>query len=433
MKKTLHSILFSLFTSLAIVGSFNSNALAEDVLLDKVVAVVNDRVILKSELTAKMYEQAQALAAQNIPVNDAQALQEKVLDSLIMEALQEERAQQIGLTVSDDQVNEQMQKIAEQNKMSLLELRNRLNIEMEDGFQKARQKIKQQLLIQKLREAEVISQAHVTESEIQNYLKRQQLAKKNVRVKLNHILIALPESATPQQREKALSDIQNIQKRIQSGEDFTQLAVRYSNGGKALTGGDLGWMNEEEIPTFFADALEGLKVGEVSQVIQSASGFHLIKLADKQDSSNAAFITEYHLYRFIILSDDVNRTQVPASLMKLSESLNSIQDFQQLFNKYPDIPAEVNADSDLGWRTLDKIPAVIREDVASLSIKNALSPLATDKGWMILYLDDVRETSTANEDETQKAIQAIRIRKANEMFDLWLRRLKDEAFIQIQL
>ncbi|BCN92853.1 chaperone SurA [Thiomicrorhabdus immobilis] len=432
MKKTLHSILFSLFTSLAIVGSFNSNALAEDVLLDKVVAVVNDRVILKSELTAKMYEQAQALAAQNIPVNDAQALQQKVLDSLVLEVLQEERAQQIGLTVGDDEINEQMQKIAEQNNLSLLELRNRLNLEMADGFQKARQKIKQQLLIQKLREAEVISQAHVTESEIQNYLKRQQLAKKNVRVKLSHILIALPESATPQQREKALNEIQNIQKRIQAGEDFSQLAVRYSNGGKALTGGDLGWMNEEEVPTFFADALEGLKVGEVSQIIQSASGFHLIKLTDKQDSGAAAVITEYHLYRFIVLSDDVNRSQIPASLMKLSESLNSMQDFQELFNKYPDIPAEVNADSDLGWRTIDKIPAVIREDVANLSIKNALPPLATDKGWMILYLDDVRETSTANEDETQKAIQAIRIRKANEMFDLWLRRLKDEAFIQIQ-
>ncbi|WEJ63248.1 peptidylprolyl isomerase [Thiomicrorhabdus lithotrophica] len=432
MKKTLHSALFSLFTSLAIIGSSSSSVMAKDVLLDKVVAVVNDRVILKSELTAKMYEQAQALAAQNIPVNDAEALKAKVLDSLILEVLQEERANQIGLNVADDEVNAQMQQIAAQNNLSLLELRNRLNIEMPDGFQKAREKIKQQLLIQKLREAEVISQAQVTESEIQNYLKRQKLANKNVKVKLNHILIALPESATPQQREKALSDIKSIQKRIQTGEDFSQLAVRYSNGGKALSGGDLGWMQEEEIPTFFADALEGLKPGQVSEIIESASGFHLIKLADKQDSSAAGVFTEYHLHRFIILSDDVDRTRVPASLMTLSQSLNSMQDFQALFDKYSDIPAEVNADSDLGWRVLDKIPSVIREDVAKLKAKNALPPLATDKGWMILYLDDIREINAASENETQKAIQAIRVRKANEMFDLWLRRLKDEAFIQIK-
>ena len=413
-------------------GSSISSVMAEDVLLDKVVAVVNDRVILKSELTAKMYEQAQALAAQNIPVNDAEALKAKVLDSLILDVLQEERANQIGLNVADDEVNAQMQQIAAQNNLSLLELRNRLNIEMPDGFQKAREKIKQQLLIKKLREAEVISQAQVTESEIQNYIKRQKLANTNVKVKLNHILIALPESATPQQREKALSDIKSIQKRIQTGEDFSQLAVRYSNGGKALSGGDLGWMQEEEIPTFFANALEGLKPGQVSEIIESASGFHLIKLADKQDSSAAGVITEYHLHRFIILSDDVDRTRVPASLMKLSQSLNSMQDFQALFDTYSDIPTEVNADSDLGWRVIDKIPSVIREDVAKLKAKNALPPLATDKGWMILYLDDIREINAASENETQKAIQAIRVRKANEMFDLWLRRLKDEAFIQLK-
>lgn len=432
MKKTLHSVLFSLLTHIALIGAYNSSAMAEDVLLDKVVAVVNERVILKSELAAKMYEQAQALNAQNIPVNDSEALRNKVLDSLILEVLQEERANQIGLNVADDEVNAQMQQIAVQNNLSLLELRNRLNIELPDGFQKAREKIKQQLLIQKLREAEVISQAQVTEGEIQNYLKRQKLANKNVKVKLNHILIALPESATPQQRDKALSDVKSLQKRIQTGEDFSQLAVRYSNGGKALSGGDLGWMQEEEVPTFFADAIETLQVGQVSGIIESASGFHLIKLADKQDSSVAGAFTEYHLHRFIILSDDVDRTRIPESLVKLAQSLNSMQDFQALFTKYTDIPTEVNADSDLGWRVIDKIPSVIREDVAKLKAKNALPPLATDKGWMILYLDDIREVSTANENETQKAIQAIRVRKANEMFDLWLRRLKDEAFIQLK-
>ncbi|HHT00141.1 MAG TPA: molecular chaperone SurA [Thiomicrospira sp.] len=432
MKKNLRSLLFSFFTSLFIAGTFNASAMAEDVLIDKVVAVVNDRIILKSELSSKMYEQAQALAAQNIPVNDTAALRKKVLDSLILEKLQEKRAAQIGINVTDEEINQQMQNIAEQNQMSLLELRNRLNIEMPDGFQKARQKIKQQLTIQKLREAEVISKAQVTESEIQNYLKRQHLANKNVSFHLNHILIALPESATPQQRETALESIKSLQQRIKSGEDFAQLAVRYSNGSNALSGGDLGWMKEDEVPTFFADALDGLKVGEVSDIIQSPSGFHLIKLADKRDSSANQILTEYHLHRFIILSDDVDRSKIPADLMALTQSIHSISDFNALFKKYPDIPAEVNAASDLGWRTLEKIPSVIRDDVAKLNPKNALPILATEKGWMVLYLDEVREVSNADKNETQKAIQAIRMRKANEMFDLWLRRLKDEAFIQIK-
>lgn len=432
MKKTLHSVFFSLCTAMIIFAGTSVTANAEDVLLDKVVAVVNDRIILKSELTAKMYEQAQALAAQNIPVKDTQALRKKVLDSLILEVLQEERAKQIGLTVADDEINAQMQKIAKQNNLSLLQLRNTLNLERPDGFQKARQKIKQQILIQKLREAEVISKAHVTESEIQNYLQRQKLANTKTQVRLSHILLALPESATPQQREAVLKSIKSLKTRIQDGEDFAQLAVRYSNGGKALTGGDLGWLPEAEVPTFFADALEGLKIGQTSNVIQSASGFHLIKLTGKKDSDDSQAIKEFHLHRFILLSEDQDKTQVPVSLMKLSQSITSMKQFNALFEKYPDIPKEVNAGSDLGWRTIENIPAPIRNAVQNLSPKTALPPIATEKGWMILYLDGTRTTQTNSQNKTQKAIQAIRIRKANEIFDVWLRRLKDEAFIQIK-
>jgi len=432
MKKTLQSVLLSLATGVATFSATSSPVLAEEILLDKVVAVVNDEVILKSELTAKMYEQAQALAAQNIPVKDTDALQKKVLDALVLESLQVQRAGQVGITISDDEINEQLQQIATQNNMSLFQLRNQLNLEMPNGFQQGRDKIKQQLLIQKLREAEVISQTQVTESEVQNFLKRQALANTNIKMNLMHILIALPESATPDERETALNSIKDVQSRIRSGEDFSQMAVRYSNGGKALQGGDLGWMLEEEIPTFFADALEGMETGQVSDIIQSPSGFHLIKLAGKQGGSDTQVKTEYHLHRFIILSNDTNPAQVPSEIIELTTNMDSMQDFQALFDKYPDIPVEVNKNSDLGWRTLENIPSVIRNDVAKQPIKTALPPLMTDKGWMILYLDDNREISNASETEMQKAVQTLRMRKANEKFDLWLRRLKDEAFVQIK-
>ncbi|GAB6069603.1 peptidylprolyl isomerase SurA [Thiomicrorhabdus hydrogeniphila] len=435
MKKTLHSALFSLFTVLATlssVGLYSATANASEELLDKIVAVVNDHVILQSQLSEKMYQQTRQMAAQNIQVNDVDDLRKKVLDSMILEELQIERANELGLKVPDDEINARLKSVADKNNMSLMQLRNRLDIEQPNGFQKARESIKKQILIQKLRDEEVISKALVTENEIQNYLKRQQLADKNVEVRLNHILVALPESATPEQRQQALDKITKLKQRIQEGEDFSQLAVRESNGGKALQGGDLGWMKESEVPTFFAKAIENMKVGQVSDIIQSASGFHLIKLADKKDTSQADEITEYHLYRFIILSDDVDKSLVPKDLMTLTQSIHSMQAFQALATKYPDIPAQVNADSDLGWRTIDKIPEVIREDVRQQANKTALPPLATDKGWMILYLDDKREISKSDTDQTQKAIQAIRIRKANEMFDVWLRRLKDEAYVQIK-
>ncbi|WP_127471064.1 peptidylprolyl isomerase [Thiomicrorhabdus aquaedulcis] len=427
MNTTLKRLARSLFIpTLALALSAPVHA---DVLLDKIVAVVNDRVILSSELNERMAEKAQELQGQNITVDDRMALQEKVLESLIFETLQLERAKQVGLNTTDEEVNTQMQQIAEQNKLTLMELRNRLNAQMPDGFAQVRQKVQHKILIQKLREAEVISQTQVTESEIQNYLQRQSLALSDLELQLSHILIALPESATPQQRSEALTTIEALRNRIVAGEDFSQIAVRHSNGSKALEGGNLGWLKQEQIPTFFADAIQNLNVGQISQVIQSPSGFHLIKLADKRDL-NAQLVKEYRLHRFIILSDNASMDKVPAQLLELSKSLNSVKAFNELNTLFADIPKEVNAGSDLGWRTLEQIPSGIRDMVSSLAPNTALPPLATEEGWMILFLEDAREINQQDVDKTQQAIQAIRIRKANETFDLWLRRLKDEAYIK---
>ncbi len=427
---SLKPLFFSAFTSLAILSA--TPTLATETLIDRIVAVVNDRIILKSELNEQMYSKAQELAAQHIPVEDTAALQAKVLDSMILETLQLERAEQLGLQVEDQEVNEQLQKIAAQNKLTLMDLRNQLNIEMPDGFQKVREQIKNKILIQKLREAEVISRAHVTESEIEHYLQRENLETNNIETRLGHILIELPDSATPDQRKEALAKAKNLLKRINSGEDFSQLAVRYSNGSKALNGGDLGWLKQAEIPTFFAEAISGLKIGQVSKIIQSPSGFHLIKVIDQQDNA-LQLIKEYHLHRFIILSDNADQQNIPSHIIALTSALKSQKDFDGLSTEFPDIPAEVNAASDLGWKSIETLPSPIRNAVANLEKNRALPPIATEKGWMILFLQDTRIIDQKKVDKTQQAIQVIRVRKANEMFDLWLRRLKDEAFIKIRL
>jgi peptidyl-prolyl cis-trans isomerase SurA len=427
---SLKTLFLSAFTSLAILSA--TPTLATEILIDRIVAVVNDRVILKSELTAQMFTKSQELAAQNIPIEDTDALQSKVLDSMILETLQLERAENLGLQVEDQEVNEQLQKIATQNKLTLMDLRNQLNIEMPDGFQKVREKIKNKILIQKLREAEVISRAQVTESEIEHYLQRESLETSNIETRLGHILIELPDSATPDQRNEALEKARRLLKRINSGEDFSQLAVRYSNGSKALNGGDLGWLKQAEIPTFFAEAISGLKTGQVSKIIQSPSGFHIIKVIDQKDDA-LQLVKEYHLHRFIILSDNADQNNIPPNINQLATSLKSQEDFNGLSTKFPDIPSEVNAASDLGWKTIETLPSPIRNAVANLEINSALPPIATEKGWMILFLQDTRTIDQKTVDKTQQAMQVIRMRKANEMFDLWLRRIKDEAFIKIRL
>lgn len=424
LPSALITILFALGMTMAQYAS------AKDQLLDKVIAMVNEQIILNSELSQKMFEQAQAMAAQGIEVEDTEALRQKVLDALILETLQLERAKQLGLNASDEEINQQLSNLAKKNNLTLFELRNQLNLQAPNGFQTIRAQFKNQILIQKLREKEVISQAYVTESEIQNYLQRQALANSKVKVNLLHILISLPESATPQQRQSALKHANEIKQRIHSGESFTQLAVRHSEGSNALQGGDLGWMAEDEVPTFFADAITTLEEGQVSDVIESPSGFHLVKLAAKEDRALSEIKTEYHLHRFIILSDDSSVQEIPRDILKHTQEMDSMQDFQSLFSKFPDIPLEMNSGSDLGWRALGQLPEAIRTDIANMAVKTAMPPLRVNEGWMILYLDDIREVNQANETQRQQAIQTIRLRKANEMFDLWLLRMKDEAFIQ---
>lgn len=404
-----------------------------DRLLDRVAAVVNDEIILQSELEMRTRETAQELMAKQIRVNNLPQLQSKVLDNLILEVLQKQRAKQLGLSVSDEEVNQQLTQIATQNRMSLLDLRKRLNAQSPNGFLKLRSQVQQKLLIQKLRQKEVISRTLVTEEEINNYLQRSRLDTRNTELHLRHILITFPESATTQQREQARKKINSLADRIRSGESFSQLAVRHSNGSKALSGGDLGWLKQEQIPTFFTEAIQNLQPGEVSPVITSPSGFHLIKLEGERDADQQ-LITQYHLHRFIILSDQaLQQESVPLDIQKMVADTDSLQAFENLKTEYSDIPEEVNAHSDLGWKTLDELPIQLRESLLTIEAGQIAEPVATEQGWVLFFLEEQRQQDVNKANEQQQAIQEIRMRKANETFEIWLRRLKDEAFIDIRI
>lgn len=310
---------------LSLVLMFSTNLQAQT-LLDRIVAVVNDEIILQSELKEEVDLALIELRQRQIAIPDPASLQQRVLDNMIMQTLQEERARQRGLRVSDEEVNEQLLQMAQANNLSLLQLIDALNRQMPNGFAQVRQDISEQILIQKLREVEVISQIFVTEQEVAHFIQRRQLEQNNFLYHIAHILITRPDSPTREQRQELENKVADIHRRLIAGEDFAQLAVRYSEGSRALNGGDLGALAFDQIPSFFADAIENLQPGEISPVIESPSGYHIVKL-------------------------------------------------------------------------------------------NALTEAGQGNGITL----------------EQEAIQAIRMRKANETFDLWMRRLRDEAFIEIRL
>ncbi len=428
MKQLLSKLLFACFFMFSW-----PLAVQADTLIDRIVAVVNNDVILKSELNEHMLSQQQALASQGIPMPSADILQQKVLDSLILEKLQLERAKQLGIEISDEQITEQLEKIATQNDMSVIALRKRLNLENPNGFNALRNQIKTQATIQKVREAEILSQTQVSESEIKNLINRQALKNIQESLQLGHILIELPNSPTPQQRQTALEKAQQIHQRLEAGEDFRQLAVQYSDGNNALKGGELGWLKPSEIPSFFNEAIAGLSPGDISPVIQSPNGFHIVKLIDKKETGASNSTQTYHLHRFILPSDNALQQEKPKELSKLVTSLHSIDDFNALKAHFPEIPKEVNQQSDLGWRLLKELPKALQEKVQTLQPNQALEPLPTQQGWMVLFLEAIKNTPLNSENLQQQAMQEIRMRKASEMFERWLQRLKDEAFIEIKL
>jgi peptidyl-prolyl cis-trans isomerase SurA len=405
------------------------------VLLDRIVAVVNDEIILKSSLDTNVAQTKAELKNRGINIQNEQELNTKVLDKVILEKLQLQRIDKRGIEVSDDELLEKIAEIAKNNKLSILQVRDKLNQSQQNGFSIFRENIRQQLLFQKLRQVEVLAQTQVTEDEINQYLQRQQLINDNQEYHLGHIIINLPESATPKQRDNAQSKAKQILKKLNTGEDFKQIAVRYSQGGNALQGGDLGWLKSDQIPTFFSEELDSMEISDHSQLIKSSIGFHIIKLLGKRDR-DAKIVTQYRLHRFTILSDNVKQNPqatAPSELVELTKNILSLQDFKNLHQKYPDIPKAINANTDLGWQTVKQIPDNYYQALQNIKPKQASLPIISNLGWDILYLEATREKDLNITNKRQLALNTIRLKKANETFEIWLRRLKDEALIDIRL
>lgn len=405
----------------------------ETQLLDRVIAVVNDDIILKSDLEKGMVKAMREMRSRNIQLNDRNELAEKVLDGLILERIQLQRSEQLGLKISDDELFQQVLAIAKQNNITATQLRDELNRTEPNGFENFRENIRQELLFQKLRDTEVLSKTQVTESEISNFIQRQSLMQNYSEFKLNHIMISLPKSATPAERQASRKKAEDLLARLKQGEDFSQLAVRYSEGQNALQGGDLGWLKADQLPTFFMNEIENMTVGEISPIVRSAIGFHIIQLKDKRDK-DSKLVKQYHLYRFILLSDNAMQQLSPsANLIKIAKEIDSVEKFKALDERYKDMPESVNANSHLGWKTLEELPIEYTKAIDGLSPKQAAKPFANEQGWIILYLDDIRDKDLGIINKRQQAMQTLRMKKATESYGAWLRRMKDEAIIDIRL
>lgn len=404
--------------------------------LDRIVAVVNDEVVLESELEHMVRTIENQLEAKGTPLPPDYILEQQVLERLIMQRLQLQLADKTGIRVGDETLNETLQRIAENNGLSLGEFRNVLE---RDGyhFPSFRENIREEIIISQLHKREIEDRVTVSEAEIDNFLTTQKKrGNQELEYHLAHILVAVPEAATPEQVQTAKARAEAVLHQLQEGSDFQETAVAYSDGQQALEGGDLGWRKAGQLPTLFIDMVPKMQTGEVDGLVRSSSGFHIVKLLDRrgEGQQEQQMVTQTHARHILIHTNDLTSDQdVRLRLRQLRQRALQGDEFTDLAKAHSDDKVSALEGGDLGWVNPGQMIPRFEEVMSSLDPGEISQPFKSRFGWHIVQVLERRQQNMAEEFARNKAQMAIRQRKIEEKQESWLRQLRDEAYVDYRL
>jgi len=398
--------------------------------IDSIVALVDEDVILRSELdiaVAGIVERIRASGEAMPPMN---LLERQVLERLIIRELQVQRALQTGIRVSDADVDQALTALAQQNKMTVQQLRQVIEGDGED-FAEFRRNVGEEIMTERLRQRIVNGMDPVTDTEIDILLASEDLSGGEYNV--SHIMVSLPEGATPQQIAAAQAKADDIHQRLVDGLDFASAAISYSDSQEALEGGLVGWRDLNSVPAFFADAVRGLKPGEMTQPIRSPAGFHIIRVNDFREQRQV-MVKEYHARHIMI---EINELVTPRlamdQIIEVQRKLDSGEDFAELAREYSDDATSANLGGDMGWFPPEAYGDRVYQTLMALQPGQVSEPFQTVNGWHIMELLDTRETDRTEEAIRAEARDKIRMQRADQEIETVLRRFRDEAFVEIRL
>lgn len=411
---------------------FQSNAYSY-VPLDRIIAVVNEDVIMQSELESKMRTVRGQIQQQGARVPPASIFERQVLDSLIQNRIQLQLAARAGIRVDDETLNRTIGNIAASNNVSLTKFREILE---QDGYsyESFREDIRNEITLTQLRKRQVENRIVVTEKEIDNFLANQEFQGTfQTELRLSHILFSLPESATETEIEQVKQMATQVREDLLAGADFAETASTVSDSATAKNGGDLGWRKSDDIPSLFAEYIPDMKKGDISELIQSPSGFHIIKITDiKSDTKN---IVEQTLARHILIKPDqlVSSAQAKAKLEQLRLRIMNGDDFAMLAKGNSQDSMSAIDGGSLGWRSPGELVPEFQRVMDGLQINEISEPFQTSFGWHIVQVLDRRSYDNTESIKRNKARMAIRERKLKEAMQNWTRRLLDEAYVEYRL
>ncbi len=418
------------FTGLAQAVPEQGNEVAK---IDRIVAVVDQTVVTENELNDRIRTVSAQLEKQGTQLPPLEVLQKQILERLINDRLQLQFAAQTGLKVDDSQLEKTIERIAEQNKLSMPDFKAALEA---DGisYRKFREDIRTEIILARLREREVDNRISVTEAEIDNFLTTQSSrGEVQDEFEISHILIRTPEESTPEDLQKLRSKADQALKQLQDGTDFGQVSASFSDAPNALEGGSLGWKTAIQIPALFLDALKPMQVGQLTPILRSPNGFHILKMTNRRGGSSPLVVDQTHVRHILVkLSEVVSEADGKHRMDTIKERLDNGKDFAEMARQYSE-DASAAKGGDLGWVNPGDTVPQFEKAMNALKPGEISEPIQSPFGWHIIQVLERRKQDMTKEAARLKARQEIRARKSEEAYQDWVRELRDRAYVEIHL
>jgi peptidyl-prolyl cis-trans isomerase SurA len=398
--------------------------------LDRILVVVDEDIVMQSELESQVRRIREQLRQQGATLPPTSVLERQITEQLILQKIQIQKAAESELEVPEERLEAQIQEIANKNKLNIEQFKEILQ---SDGylFSEFREQIRVEMMISSLRRQEVDRRIRVSENEIENYLTNEfSHGESDLEVRLSHILISIPPDADSAEQLRARERADSAIAQIRDGADFGDMAIAMSDGQNALDKGDLGWRRAEQIPSLFITTVRDMDLGDVSEVITSLSGHHIIQLSERR--SGEEIVVEQTSARHILITPNELVTEEDATIRvkQLKIRLDGGEDFSGLARTNSDDRASAVEGGDLGWVSRGQMVSEFEEVMMYTEIGEISHPFRSEFGWHILQVLDRRSYDGSEDVKRSKARSAISQRKTDERYQSWLRRLRDEAYVE---
>jgi peptidyl-prolyl cis-trans isomerase SurA len=399
--------------------------------VDGIVAVVNEDLVAWSELEQQVLQIKAKAAEGDTRVPPDAVLARQALEQLILQKLQLAEAERLGIQVDDAAIDAAIANIAARNQLTVAQLREVLPSEGL-SFEGYREDLRSQILISRLQSREVYNRIQISKSEVDDYLAKQGSAERSA-YHILHILLATPEGATSDQIGQVRARAEQLVQELRAGDDFRTAAMAYSDGRQALDGGDLGWMDAGQVPSLFEQQLAEMARGEIRGPIASSSGMHIIKLEDYRGAERE-IVRQTEARHILIRTDELTSdTDARTRLEQLRDRIEAGEDFAALARSNSDDRTSALKGGDLGWVSPGDLVPAFEETMDALPIGAISEPFRTQFGWHIVQVQDRRDYDATDEARREAAQIALRNRKASEAVELYLRKLRDQAYVDIRL